>query len=251
VSSVIGVDLGGTKVIVACLRGNQLSESLLEPTDRTASTPLIDQLVAMVNRIRSDDLAAVGIGVPSVVEFETGRVVSSVNIPLTDVPLRQVLGERLGVPVFVDNDATVAALAEAHDSEMRLVAQNLVMITIGTGVGGGIVLGGRIYRGATGGAGELGQSPHRHRGLGSPSRDRSSSKPPATRSIALPLRRRQPSPPPTSVSGWLRESPCSGPRRSRRLSAAIRWRRESSRYGPSGLASASPMRSTPSIPRRS
>ena len=157
-SSVIGVDLGGTKVIVACLRGNQLSESLLEPTDRTASTPLIDQLVAMVNRIRSDDLAAVGIGVPSVVEFETGRVVSSVNIPLTDVPLRQVLGERLGVPVFVDNDATVAALAEAHDSEMRLVAQNLVMITIGTGVGGGIVLGGRIYRGATGGAGELGHT---------------------------------------------------------------------------------------------
>jgi glucokinase len=158
VSSVIGVDLGGTKVVVACLRGNQLSESLLEPTDRTASTPLIDQLVAMVNRIRSDDLAAVGIGVPSVVDFETGRVVSSVNIPLTDVPLRQVLGERLGVPVFVDNDATVAALAEAHDSDLRLVAHNLVMITIGTGVGGGIVLGGRIYRGATGGAGELGHT---------------------------------------------------------------------------------------------
>jgi glucokinase len=157
-SSVIGVDLGGTKVIVACLRGNQLSESLLDATDRSASTALIDQLVAMVDRIRSDDLAAVGIGVPSVVEFETGRVVSSVNIPLTDVPLRQVLGERLGVPVFVDNDATVAALAEAHDSELRLVAQNLVMITIGTGVGGGIVLGGRIYRGATGGAGELGHT---------------------------------------------------------------------------------------------
>jgi glucokinase len=84
--------------------------------------------------------------------------VSSVNIPLKDVPLRQVLGERLGVPVFVDNDASVAALAEAHDAELRLVAHNLVMITIGTGVGGGIVLGGRIYRGATGGAGELGHT---------------------------------------------------------------------------------------------
>jgi len=158
VSSVLGIDLGGTKVIVACLRGNQLSESALEPTDRSASTALIDQLCAMVDRIRSDDLAAVGIGVPSIVDFETGRVVSSVNIPLTDVPLRQVLGERLGVPVFVDNDATVAALAEAHDAELRLVAHNLVMITIGTGVGGGIVLGGRIYRGATGGAGELGHT---------------------------------------------------------------------------------------------
>jgi glucokinase len=158
VSSVIGVDLGGTKVSVACLRGNSIGESVLDPTDRSASGALIDQLVAMVGRVRPDDLAAVGIGVPSVVEFETGRVVSSVNIPLTDVPLRKVLGDRLGVPVYVDNDATVAALAEAHDSELRLVAHNLVMLTIGTGVGGGIVLGGRIYRGASGGAGELGHT---------------------------------------------------------------------------------------------
>jgi glucokinase len=158
VSSVIGVDLGGTKVVVACLRGREIVDSLLEATDRSASGALIDQLVACVNRIRPDDLAAVGIGVPSVVEFATGRVVSSVNIPLVDVPLRKVLGDRLGVPVFVDNDATVAALAEAHDSELRLVARNLVMLTVGTGVGGGIVLGGRIYRGATGGAGEFGHT---------------------------------------------------------------------------------------------
>ncbi len=157
-SSVIGVDLGGTKVVVACMRGRKIGESLLEATDRSASGALIDQLVAMVGRIRPDDLDAVGIGVPSVVEFATGRVVSSVNIPLVDVPLRKVLGERLGVPVFVDNDATVAALAEAHDSDLRLVARNLVMLTVGTGVGGGIVLGGRIYRGATGGAGEFGHT---------------------------------------------------------------------------------------------
>jgi glucokinase len=157
-SSVVGVDLGGTKVAVAPLVGRHFGESLVLPTDRSGSGALIDQLVAMVSRIRSDDLAAIGIGVPSIVEFDTGRVVSSVNIPLKDVPLRQVLGERLGVPVFVDNDATVAALAEAHDAELRLVAHNLVMITVGTGVGGGFVLGGRIYRGATGGAGEIGHT---------------------------------------------------------------------------------------------
>jgi glucokinase len=157
-SSVIGVDLGGTKVAVAPLVGRHFGESVLLPTDRSGSGALIDQLVAMVNKIRSDDLAAVGIGVPSIVEFDTGTVVSSVNIPLKDVSLRSVLGERLGVPVFVDNDATVAALAEAHDAELRLVAHNLVMITIGTGVGGGIVLGGRIYRGSTGGAGEFGHT---------------------------------------------------------------------------------------------
>ena len=157
-SSVIGVDLGGTKVAVAPLHGRDFGESLLLPTDLSGTGALIDQLVAMVNRVRGDGLAAIGIGVPSIVEFETGRVVSSVNIPLTDVSLRQVLGERLGVPVYVDNDAAVAALAEAHDSELRLVAHNLVMITIGTGVGGGIVLGGRIYRGSSGGAGELGHT---------------------------------------------------------------------------------------------
>ena len=157
-SSFIGVDVGGTKVVVSPLRGNELGESVLDPTDRSGSRALIDQIVAMVNRARGDDLESVGIGVPSTVEFETGRVVSSVNIPLVDVPLGQILGERLGVPVFVDNDATVAALAEAHDENLQLVAHNLVMLTIGTGVGGGIVLGGRIYRGATGGAGELGHT---------------------------------------------------------------------------------------------
>ena len=85
-------------------------------------------------------------------------MISSVNVPLADVPLREVLGGRLGVPVFVDNDATVAALAEAHDDQFVMVSRDLVMITVGTGVGGGLVLGGRTYRGATGGAGELGHT---------------------------------------------------------------------------------------------
>jgi glucokinase len=157
-TSVIGVDLGGTKVAVAELRDGRLGESVLHPTALSSSEALIAQLVEAISEVRSDDLAAVGFGLPSVIEFETGRVVSSVNIPLRDLPLRSLLGERLGVPVFVDNDATVAALAEAHDDELRLVARNLVMVTVGTGVGGGIVIGGRIYRGATGGAGELGHT---------------------------------------------------------------------------------------------
>ena len=143
---------------MAELRDRRLAESLVEPTQLSGSRDLIDQLVSLVHRVRGEDLAAVGIGVPSVVEFETGRVVSSVNVPLADIPLRQTLGERIGVEVFIDNDATVAALAEAHDEQLRLVAHNLVMLTIGTGVGGGLVLGGRIYRGASGGAGELGHT---------------------------------------------------------------------------------------------
>jgi glucokinase len=156
--SVVGVDLGGTKVAAACLAEGKLSESVLVPTDLSSPDVLLEQIAGLVDRVRPPDLAGVGIGVPSVVEFETGRVVSSVNIPLADVPLRHVLGDRLGLPVFVDNDATVAALAEAFDEQFRPVARNLVMLTIGTGVGGGIVLGGRIYRGSTGAAGELGHT---------------------------------------------------------------------------------------------
>ena len=157
-TDVIGLDLGGTKIAVARLSGAELSESLIKPTDTSGQEALIEQLVDMIGQCRGDELDGVGLGVPSVVDFQTGRVVSSANVPLADVPLREVLGERLGVPVFVDNDATVAALAEAHDEDLRMVARDLVMITVGTGVGGGLVLGGRIYRGATGGAGELGHT---------------------------------------------------------------------------------------------
>ena len=157
-TEVIGVDLGGTKVAVTQLADRDLAESLIRPTDRSGPDALIGQLAAMIDEVRGPGLQAIGIGVPSVVDFETGRVVSSVNIPLANVPLREVLGRRVGVPVFVDNDATVAALAEAHDENLVMVSRDLVMITVGTGVGGGLVLGGRIYRGATGGAGELGHT---------------------------------------------------------------------------------------------
>jgi glucokinase len=158
VSSVVGIDLGGTKLAAAQLRDRALGESCLHPTELSSSEALLDQLVTIVGEVCTDELEAVGIGVPSVVEFATGRVVSSVNIPLADLPLRSVLGRRLGVPVFVDNDATVAALAEAHDEQLRLVTHNLVMLTLGTGLGGGLVLGGRTYRGATGAAAEIGHT---------------------------------------------------------------------------------------------
>jgi glucokinase len=156
--SFVGVDLGGTKVAAASLADRTLGEPLLRTTQLENSEVLVDQLVEMVQEVRQPGLEAVGVGVPSIVEFATGRVVSSVNVPLADVPLRHVLSDRLGVPVFVDNDATVAALAEAFDEQLQPVARNLVMLTVGTGVGAGLVLGGRIYRGSTGAAGELGHT---------------------------------------------------------------------------------------------
>jgi glucokinase len=150
----IGVDVGGTKVSVAVLEGHKLSEPVLQPTNLSSSEALIDQLAELITAAGPAD--AVGIGVPSVIDFATGTARHSVNVPLQAVPLRRILTERLSLPVFVDNDATVAALAEAHDDDLHQVAQSLVLFTIGTGVGGGIIIGGRIYRGATGGAAELG-----------------------------------------------------------------------------------------------
>jgi glucokinase len=158
-SFVIGVDVGGTKISVATLRGHATGAPLVRPTDRTSADTVIAQIIAQVEEVAAGaSPAAVGIGVPSVVDFATGRARWSVNVPLEDVPLRALLSDRLGLPVFVDNDATVAALAEAHDQDGRLDVHNLVMFTVGTGVGGGIVIDGRSYRGATGAAGELGQT---------------------------------------------------------------------------------------------
>jgi glucokinase len=157
VSETIGVDVGGTKVSIAKLRDGTLGEPVVRPTAKGTADALIGEIVAGVEQARGPHTRAVGVGVPSVVDYATGRLRSSVNVPFADLPLRELLGERLGLPVFVDNDATLAALAEASDGE-RIVIENLVMFTIGTGVGGGLVLGGRVHRGRTGAAGEVGHT---------------------------------------------------------------------------------------------
>jgi glucokinase len=151
---VLGVDVGGTKVAVGAVGGSAASEVVEHPTDKTGIEPLLDGIQAGVREVaeRVGEPAAVGVGVPSQIEFASGTVLTSVNIPLAGVPLREVLGHRLGVPVYVDNDANCAALAEAE----LLEARNLVMLTLGTGVGGGVVIGGRIFRGTHGLGAELG-----------------------------------------------------------------------------------------------
>jgi glucokinase len=153
----IGIDVGGTKIACATLQAGQLSESHLQHTELTSQEKLLDQLIAAVEHARSPETRAVGIGVPSLIEFATGRIRSSVNIPLKDVPLRELMTDRVGLPVYCENDASCAALAEAfHDG--RMAVPHLVMFTVGTGVGGGLVLNGRLYRGATGTASEVGHT---------------------------------------------------------------------------------------------
>jgi glucokinase len=153
----IGVDVGGTKVSVASLTEAGLDSPRIMPTAAAGEQALVDEVVRAVEDVRGPDAAAIGVGVPSVVEFATGRVKASTNVELEDLPLRTVLEERLDLPVFVDNDANCAALAEAYDGA-QLTVLDLVMITVGTGIGGGLVLGGRVYRGTTGAAGEIGHT---------------------------------------------------------------------------------------------
>jgi glucokinase len=151
---VLGVDVGGTKVAVAAVDGVTVREALRDRTVTETTEGLLDGIESAVRRMIeiAGEPEAIGIGVPSQIEYATGTVETSVNIPLTGVPLRAVLGERFGVPVFVDNDANCAALAEAH----ILGERYLVMLTLGTGVGGGVVIDGMTFRGAHGLGAELG-----------------------------------------------------------------------------------------------
>jgi len=152
----IGVDIGGTKLSVAVLENSTLLTARVVSTDTRDYDRLLEQVVHAIRG--AGEALAVGVAVPSVVDFATGLVRWSGNVPLADVPLRDVLRERLDRPVIVDNDANCAAFAEAYDDDGELVARHLVMFTIGTGVGGGIVIDGRLYRGATGAAGKLGHT---------------------------------------------------------------------------------------------
>ncbi len=144
----IGIDVGGTKIATAVLEDGAFATSEPVPTSTDSGPALVQQLLAEIERHRGDGALAVAVGVPSVVESATGRVRHTVNLPLADLPLRTLLGERCGLPVYVENDASCAALAEAQVAG-QIVCENLVMFTVGTGVGGGIVVGGKLYRGAT------------------------------------------------------------------------------------------------------
>jgi glucokinase len=102
-----------------------------------------------------EEVAGVGFGVPSLIDHRTGSSVVAVNQPLDNLPFGAVMSERLGLPVFVDNDANVAAIAE-HRAGAAQGASEVVMLTVGTGIGGGLILGGQLYHGAVGAAAELG-----------------------------------------------------------------------------------------------
>jgi glucokinase len=156
---VIGVDAGGTKLLVGVVHSDltvgHRVRRLWSGGDRAE---VLDTMVEAVSEARASaagDVAAVGFGIPALVDFEHGVAESSVHLPLEGFPFRDEMAARLGMPVYVDNDANLAVLAEQRAGAAR-GASEVVMLTLGTGIGSGIVIGGRVFRGATGAGAEIG-----------------------------------------------------------------------------------------------
>jgi glucokinase len=145
---VIGVDLGGTKILAGVVeRDGTVLRHRETPTPLDSQEALLDGLEAAVTALQDDSIVAVGFGIPTRVEQESGRIVGeSVNIPLKGMSFRSVMSERLGLPVAIENDANAAALAE-HVAGVARGVSRMVMLTLGTGVGGGVIFDGRLFRG--------------------------------------------------------------------------------------------------------
>ncbi len=144
---VIGVDLGGTKILAGVIDADgNVHERVEQPTPIDSQDALLGALAETISKLGTERVSAVGFGIPSQIDQRTGTTGRSVNIPLADVPFRAVMEQRLGVPVALDNDANVATLAEWHVGAARGV-DTVVMLTLGTGVGGGVVIDGRLYQG--------------------------------------------------------------------------------------------------------
>jgi glucokinase len=157
---VIGVDLGGTKVLAGAVDPTRLTVHHRARRDvfMLDQARLIEAVVDAVKEASdavSGEVDAVGFGIPCTFDRRTGVAVQAVNLPITDLPFGDLMSERLGLPVEVDNDANCAVWAEARAGAAR-GSRDVAMLTIGTGIGGGLVLGGRLYRGWVGAAGELG-----------------------------------------------------------------------------------------------
>jgi glucokinase len=169
---VIGVDIGGTKVAAALVRGRlpaagartpdagetpQIVDRFTMLTDTSSPEACVAGIESCISDLEhgSGRVEGIGVGVASMVDFAAGRIVESVNLPLADVPLRDLLQRKFNVPVAVDNDATAAGIGE-WVCGAGAGTTDMIMLTLGTGVGGGIISGCRPLRGFSGAAGELG-----------------------------------------------------------------------------------------------
>ncbi len=157
----IGVDLGGTNVRVGLVSGGRIVRLLSEPcrADRPEGE-VLEHIESLIAALVTPEVTGIGIGVPSVVDAERGIVYNVVGIPSwREVHLRERLERRFGLPVRVNNDCNCFALGEHRYGAGRGL-RDMVGITLGTGVGSGLILDGRLYSGVLCGAGEVGSLPY-------------------------------------------------------------------------------------------
>ncbi len=156
--SILGIDLGGTKIAAVRYGAaweTQAQERVFTHADQQVEG-LMQELLRVIERNRGDDTSAIGIGVPGLVSRDNGVVLTMPNIPCaTNIGLREELTKRTGLPVIVENDAHCFALAEALHG-IGTGHSVVVGIAMGTGVGGGIIVDGKIFHGSSGFSGEIG-----------------------------------------------------------------------------------------------
>jgi len=152
----IGVDLGGTKILAGVVaRDGTVVRRHERPTPQDSQEHVLAELEAAVAELLDESVAAVGFGSPSPIDQENGVVVRCVNLPLENAPLRDRMHERFRLPVGLDNDANAAAIGEWRAGAGR-GDDDLLMLTLGTGVGGGVISGGKPFRGRKGLGAEFG-----------------------------------------------------------------------------------------------
>ena len=156
---VIGVDLGGSNLVCGAVDERLGVHHRTRRSVVSLELPaLLDAITSTVAEVRDSvggEVDAVGFGIPCLMDDERGLAASSVHLPIAGVAFAEVMAERIGLPAFVDNDANLALLAEHRHGAAR-GARVAVMLTLGTGVGGAILVAGELFRGAQGAAGELG-----------------------------------------------------------------------------------------------
>ena len=162
-SNVIGVDMGGTKILAAVVNaeGKILGTAKIPTKADKGASVVIDRIAHCIqkavdkSRVARESIQAVGIGAPGPLDPGTGVVIFAPNLGWTDVPLKTELENRVGIPTFVDNDVNVGTLGE-HAFGAGKGVSTLVGIFVGTGIGGGIIMNGELFHGASKTAGEIG-----------------------------------------------------------------------------------------------
>jgi glucokinase len=157
----VGIDFGGTSVKLGVCRAGELlhADAPIPTADFQGPAALITEMAARVAKLKNvyPEICAIGVGVPGLVDFEHGFVHVLTNVPgWKHVPLKAILSEKTGLPVVVENDANAMAYAEFRYGAGRGL-NNIVALTMGTGIGGGLILNGQLYRGVACAAGEIGQ----------------------------------------------------------------------------------------------